>query len=110
MSKIHVSAVEIKAPAEAIILNSSFVAKAVRAADVADRLTRHLEEFCPEFTEADRDPEGKPMKEGGKNWVEWMHRDFNCRQLSTETVADVYEKMIPFVKELCDALIGEDSK
>lgn len=100
MSKIKVSAVKTEALAEAIILNSSFVAKAVRAADVAQRLERHMNEYCPTIMEQPDD----------KDWAEWKYRSFNADQLGTETVADVYEKLVPFVQELCEALIGEDSK
>lgn len=106
MSKIKVSAVEVKAPAEAIILNSSFVAKAVRAADVAQRLQRHMNEYCPAIMEAP-DDEGSEPVEKGKNWEEWEYRDFNCCQLGRATVADVYEKLVPFVQELCEALLAE---
>lgn len=107
MSKIKVSAVEIKAPAEAIVLNSSFVAKAVRAADVAQRLQKHMDEYCPTLMEQPDDADAEPV-EKGKNWAEWKYRSFNADQLGTETVADVYEKLVPFVEELCDALLGEE--
>lgn len=106
MSKIKVSAVEVKAPAEAIILNSSFVAKAVRAADVAQRLQRHMNEYCPTIMELSDDVDAEPV-EKGKDWEEWKCKSFDADQLGTETVADVYEKLLPFVQELCEALLAE---
>lgn len=106
MKKIQVTAVELKAQSEVIVLNSSFVAKAVRAADAAQKLKQHFDEYCPVILEDSTDLNSKVI---GKDWEEWMHRDCNLPQLGSNTVADVFEKLVPFAIELSNALLGEEA-
>lgn len=106
MSKIKVSTVKMQADVEAIMLNSSFVAKAVRAADVASHLKDLIETNSKRYEldeEGNRklDKDGKPVQiiDVGSS-----HIYIDCPE-----VEDVYNRLIPLVEELCTALLGEDA-
>ena len=106
MSKIKVSTVKMQADVEAIMLNSSFVAKAVRAADVANNLKNHIEADSKRYEldeEGNRklDKDGKPIQivEVGRSHI----------YIESIEVEDIYNRLIPFVEELCTALLGEDA-
>lgn len=107
--KIQISAVELKALSEVIVLNSSFVAKAIRAADAAKEAKRILEQDAP-LTEA-LDEYGEPLPSlDGKNpvmetdWEEWRRRGYNGLN-----IIQMFEKLVPFAIELGNALLGEEA-
>jgi hypothetical protein len=107
--KIQISAVEMKALSEVIVLNSSFVAKAVRAADAAKEAKRILDEDAP-FTEVLNEygapvpsPDGEhPVME--PDWEEWRKRGYTGLN-----VKQMFEKLVPFAIELGNALLGEEA-
>lgn len=98
--KIQISAVEMKALSEVIVLNTSFVAKAVRAADVAQKLANHLNDWCP----VSKIEEAETF-----DFREWEERGYNITQLRDNTIREVFEKLVPFVLELSNALLGEEA-
>lgn len=103
MKKIQVSTVEMKAMCEVINLNSSFVARAVRAADTAKELKEHIEQCC-ERNVLDDDG-NKVVDENGNEVKEFKP---SCLYLQSEGVEAVYNRLVPFIIDLCDALIGEE--
>lgn len=108
--KIQIAAVEMKALSEVIVLNSSFVAKAARAADVAQKLKHHADVYCLNITREIVDEKTGDLSEKTEpDYVEWMDRDYNVHQLGCDTVADVFDKLVPFAIELCNALLGEEA-
>lgn len=106
MSKITVSTVKEEALVEVIRLNSSFVAKAVRAADIAETINRIRQEDAPQ-TEA-LDEHGAPYSNDNEkpvmetDWDAWRDRGYYGLP-----VKEMFEKLLPFVIELRYALIGE---
>lgn len=108
--KIQIAAVEMKALSEVIVLNSSFVAKAVRAADVAQKLKNHADEYRTNVTVEIIDKKTDELSEKTEpDYKEWMNRDCNVHQLGCDTIADVFDKLVPFAIELCNALLGEEA-
>ena len=105
--KIQIAAVEMKALSEVIVLNSSFVAKAVRAADVAQKLKNHAHYYCPTITVDEKT--GNSLEKIEPDYEEWMNRECNVHQLGCDTIADVFDKLVPFAIELCNALLGEEA-
>lgn len=105
--KIQIAAVEMKALSEVIVLNSSFVAKAVRAADVAQKLKYHVDAYCPKETVDEKT--GNLLEKIEPNYVRWMDCDCNVPELGSDTIADVFDKLVPFAIELCNALLGEEA-
>lgn len=103
MKKIQVSTVEMKAMCEVINLNSSFVARAVRAADTAKGLKKRIEDCCEQHV---LDKEGnRKVDESGKEVKEFKP---TCMYLSEEEVDTAYNRIVPFIIDLCDALLGEE--
>ena len=101
--KIQVSTVEMKAMCEVINLNSSFVARAVRAADTAKGLKKRIEDCCEQYV---LDKEGnRKVDESGKEVKEFKP---TCMYLSEEEVDTAYNRLVPFIIDLCDALLGEE--
>jgi septation ring formation regulator EzrA len=103
MKKIQVSTVEMKAMCEVINLNSSFVARAVRAADIAKSLKNRIEECCERYV---LDEDGNRVVDAnGKEVKEFA---LTSLYLQSEEVDTVYNRLVPFIIELCDALLGEE--
>lgn len=107
--KIQISAVEMKALSEVIVLNTSFVAKAVRAADAAKEAKRILDEDAPTTEVLDEygtpvpSPDGEyPVME--TDWEEWRRRGYTGLN-----VKQMFEKLVPFAIELGNALLGEEA-
>lgn len=106
--KIQISAVELKALSEVIVLNASFVAKAVRAADAAKEAKRILDQDAP-LTEA-LNEYGAPYSHDGEHpvmetdWEEWRRRGYNGLN-----IIQMFEKLVPFAIELGNALLGEEA-
>ena len=105
--KIQVTTVEMKSNIEVIALNSSFVAKTVRAAAVANELVKLLEQglaMQPKHDERDeevKDEDGRTVFE--PNW----------EGQATMFVANpkvIRDKLCNFVTELESALLGEDEQ
>lgn len=106
--KVQISTVELKALSEVIVLDTQFVAKAVRAADVAKEAKRILDEDAPvtevlnEYGAPVPSPDGEhPVME--TDWQEWGRRGYNGLP-----VREMFDKLIPFAIELGNALLGEE--
>lgn len=106
MKKIQITTVQKTANVEVIELNSSFVAKSVRAGDAAQEALRALNENAPlkpvlddnGCEVLDDNGEGKVLME--TDWDEWRRRGY-----SGINVQDLLCKTIPFAVELRDALL-----
>ena len=101
--KIQVSTVEMKAMCEVINLNSSFVARAVRAADTAKSLKKRIEDCC-EHNVLDEE-NNRVIDANGKEVKKF---EPTCMYLQSEEVDAAYNRIIPFIIDLCDALLGEE--
>lgn len=106
MSKIQVTAVELKAQSEVIVLNASFVARVVRAAENLKPIKSTLEDA---FKKYELDEEGKRIKDANGNYVTKFDFDRQCVLHSTEG-ENLYKKVIPFIEDLCTALVGQEDE
>lgn len=107
--KIQISAVKLEALSEVIVLNTSFVAKAVRAADAAQKLKQHFDEYVPVSTTQIVDEKtGNCSEREVPDYREWAQRDYNLGQLGNDAIVDMFEKLVPFAIELSNALLGEE--
>jgi hypothetical protein len=103
--KIQISAVELKAQSEVIVLNSSFVARTVRAAENLKRIKRRVEECSTNYV---LDDDGnRKQDEKGKYVTEVQIGKTSCH-LQPEDAEALYNAVIPFIEDLCTALIGEE--
>lgn len=105
MKRIQITTVQKTANVEVIELNSSFVAKSVRAGDAAQEALRILNEDAPVCPVIDDngceviDETGKTVME--TDWDEWKRRGY-----SGLNIRDLLCKTIPFAVELRDALLN----
>lgn len=104
MKKIQVTTVQKTANVEVIELNSSFVAKAVRAADAATKLKTLIDRVAPQKPVLD--DEGKPFTDAdtGEIIVEPDYTRIISIDIEPE---EIVGKLCQFVHELEDALLGE---
>ena len=103
--KIQVSAVELQALSEVIVLNSSFVAKAVRTADAAKRIKKCIEDYS---TDNVKDENGDWKKDENGQYVTELNVGTRNVTLDRDQVLDFYNSIEPFLTELVDALLGEE--
>lgn len=96
-NKIQLASVDLKANAEVIVLNTSFVARTVRAAEGLKSIKRRIEDVATKTVE---DENGKAVKE-------FQLGRSDCFLSPVET-AVLYRAVIPFIEDLCDALLGEE--
>ena len=106
MKKIQVTAVELKSQSEVIVLNSSFVANSVRAADAAKRIKAKIEDDSARYV---RDEEGNVKKDENGKSIREIKVGESSVGLSPAEVLDFYERIEPFVTELAKALLGEEA-
>jgi hypothetical protein len=89
--KIQVTTAEIKAPAQVVLPNTYFVAKAVKAQFAIQRL--------------------KDEVEAQKRFVEENHRnDLKCIEIPIDFIDQIVETSGDFLNELIDALEGKESE
>jgi hypothetical protein len=89
--KIQVTTAEIHAPAQVVLPNTYFVAKAVKAQFAIQRL--------------------KDEVEAQKRFVEENHRnDLKCIEIPIDFVDKIVETSGDFLNELIDALEGKESE
>ena len=105
MKKIQITTVQKTANVEVIELNSSFVAKAVRAADAATKLRSLIDKALPQKPVLDDN--GNPFKEADTGDI-IMEPDYtSSARISIEEPEEIVGKLCQFVHELEDALLGE---
>jgi hypothetical protein len=89
--KIQVTTAEIKAPAQVVLPNTYFVAKAVKAQFAIQRLKEEVE--------------------SQKRFVEENHRsDLKCIEIPIDFIDQIVETSGDFLNELIDALEGKESE
>lgn len=103
--KIQITAVEMKAQSQVIVLDASFVARTVRAAENLKRIKKRIEERS---TKVVLNEDGTAKKdEKGLCMTELHVGEIPCA-LQPEEVEALYNAVIPFTEDLCAALIGEE--
>ena len=103
--KIQVSAVELKAQSEIIVLDSSFVARTVRAAENLKYIKKHIEDCSTIYV---LDDDGNRKKDEKGNPVTEVQVGKTSCHLQPEDAKALYDAVIPFIEDLCAALIGEE--
>lgn len=99
MKKIQITTVEKTANVEVIELNSSFVAKAVRAADAATKLRNLIDEAVPKVPVLPDEPDPRLVD---------SKPDYTCPcQIEVLEPEEIVGKLCQFVHELESALLGE---
>lgn len=104
MKKIQVTTVQKTANVEVIELNSSFVAKAVRAADAATKLHNLIDKVVP--PKPVLDDNGNPIVEEGTGNI-IVEPDYTHSVNIDIEPEEIVGKLCQFVRELEDALLGE---
>lgn len=104
MKKIQITTVQKTANVEVIELNSSFVAKAVRAADAATKLRNLIDEVVP--SKPVLDDNGDPFVEAGTGNI-IVEPDYTSSVNIDIEPEEIIGKLCQFVNELEDALLGE---
>lgn len=108
MKKIQVTTVQKTANVEVIELNSSFVAKAVRAADAAKKLRAIIDENVPQ--KAVVDSNNKPFIDADTG-EEITEPDYMCScNIFIPKPEEIVGKLCQFVHELECALLGEETE
>ena len=107
MNKIQVTAVELSAQSEVIVLNSSFVARTVRAAENLKRIKKRVEDSSTTYV---LDEDGNRKKDEKGNSVTEVQVGKTSCHLQPEDAAALYNAVIPFVEDLCAALLGEEAE
>lgn len=95
MAKIQVTTADIQAKAEVIVLNSYFIAKAVRAHDTIDQMIENNKCVKQQYNKDEQKWE-PVLDENGKETYE-----YNCMGNETQIVE---ERVYPLLKELMEAL------
>ncbi len=103
--KIQISAVEMKAQTQVIVLDASFVARTVRAAENLKRVKKCIE-GCSTFQVFNEDNAPR-IDENGCPVTEIKVGKTAC-VLQPEEAEALYNAVIPFAEDLCAALIGEE--
>ena len=103
--KIQVTTVEMKSNAEVIVLNSSFVAKTVRAAAMANELKAMLESNLAMIPKRDENDE-EVKDENGRTVFEGDWEGQTTMFIPSPKV--IRDRLCEFVIELENALLGED--
>ena len=104
MEKIQVTTVQKTANVEVIELNSSFVAKAVRAADAATKLRNLIDKAVPRIPVLDS--EGEPIIDANTGNV-MLEPDYTSAVNIEIEPEESMGKLCQFVHELESALLGE---
>lgn len=106
MKKIQITTVQKTANVEVIELNSSFVAKAVRAADAATKLSNLINKAVPQKPVLDDN--GDPFVEAGTGNI-ILEPDYTGILNIDIEPEEIMGKLCQFVLELESALLGEQS-
>lgn len=104
MKKIQVTTVQKTANVEVIELNSSFVAKAVRAADAATKLRKIIDKVAPQKPVLDAEGEPLTNPDTGEVVFEPDYKGYVNIDIEPE---EIVGKLCQFVQELEGALLGE---
>jgi hypothetical protein len=104
MKKIQITTVQKTANVEVIELNSSFVAKAVRAADTATKLRNLIDKTVPQKPVLD--DHGEPFTEAGTGIIITEPDYTNSCKIEIEP-EEIIGKLCQFVHELEDAMLVE---
>ena len=107
MNKIQVAAVELSAQSEVIVLNSSFVARTVRAAENLKRIKKRVEDSSTNYV---LDEDGNRKKDEKGNYVTEVQVGKTSCHLQPEDAEALYNAVIPFIEDLCAALLGEEAE
>lgn len=101
MAKIQISSVEMTSKAQVIVLNSHFVARAIKACMNAERSLECVKEQVTERKQKDDGSyEAVPIVDENNNPV----YKYNHYKLDDDDVAALVEEVLPFLKELAEAL------
>ena len=104
--KIQIAAVEMKALSEVIVLNTSFVARTVRAAEILKPIKACIEGTYTEFL---MDENGNGKIDGkGNPATRLVFNKMSCC-LTGDQAESLYNTIIPFMEDLCKALLGEEA-
>lgn len=95
MAKIQVTTADIQAKAEVIVLNSYFIAAAVRAHDTIDRMIEERKHVKQKYNEEKSKWEPVLDKDGKETY------EYTCMGNETQIIED---RVYPLLKELMDAL------
>ena len=101
MAKIQISSVEMTSKAQVIVLNSHFVARAIKAYMKAERALNGIKE-----QKTERKPnndgfyEDVPVVDENNNPV----YEYNLHMFDVEGTITLVEEVLPFLKELAEAL------
>lgn len=107
MKQIQVTAVELSAQSEVIVLNSSFVARTVRAAENLKRIKKRVEDSSTNYV---LDEDGNRKKDEKGNPITEVQVGKTSCHLQPEDAAALYNAVIPFIEDLCAALLGEEDE
>ena len=105
-NKIQLASVDLKANAEVIVLNTSFVARTVRAAESLKSIKRRIEDSSTTYV---LDEDGNRKRDEKGSFVTEVHVGKQACHLQPEDAETLYNAVIPFIEDLCDALIGEEA-
>lgn len=101
--KIQVSSVKVESLAQVIMLNASFVARAIRVADYAAMIKDNMVNHCPPKQVVDEN--GDPVVDENGNDVyepDLTHRSF----IDVPCAQEAIDKLFSFLEDLEDALLG----
>ena len=108
MKKIQVTTIQKTANIEIIELNSSFIAKAIRAADTAKKLRAIIDKNVPQ--KAVVDSNNKPFKDAFTG-EEITEPDYTCScKIYIPKPEEIVGRLCQFVHELECALLGEETE
>lgn len=97
MAKIQISTIQKEANVEIVELNSSFVAKVIRAKMIADMFKSTVENDLPKIKNSSNKEEiGKP----------YFKQDV-CVEMSSCNIECLYKFVFSFIDELSDAILND---